>query len=348
MDDLHDSNPKQKWDNSHYLRKIIWLIIYISILIFISIIPMENWSQKALLFILVITLGVLFYFILKKLENEFIPTIWDDIDYSRIIKKDFHFEPISDEKIYAYIYHHVGLKLENSQEKFPVIIGLHGLGASHREMDRYCLPFVKNRDVVYFTFDALGQGLSSGDKADFRQFDNVKKFIDKICTLPYVDKSSIGLIGMSFGAAKSSVAAYNHPYIKSLILLSGLYDLKKHFNSIPKFSQLILSSKLKKMNTDSLDLKKYSGINYFKPEGIVLINQTEPTPNEDRVFLAANRYDSGVNWTQTAKAIEKLNLPPKNYRIFKKGDHRFEGNGYFLSVDIFQFLDSSLLGKKMK
>jgi predicted esterase len=344
--DLQDSNPKQKWDNSHYLRKIIWLVIYISLMIIISIIPMENPSQKALIFILVTLLGALFYFILKKLENEFIPTIWDDIDYSGLIKKDFLFEPIPGVKIFAYIYHNDGIKLDSSQEKFPVIIGLHGLGASHREMDRFCLPFVKNRDVVYFTYDALGQGLSSGDKADFRQFDNVKKFIDKICTLPYVDKSRIGLIGMSFGAGKSSVAAYNHPFIKSMVLLSGLYDLQKHINSIPKFFRFTLLRKLKKMNMDSTDLKKYSGINYFKPEGIVLFNQKIPTPNEDRVFIAANRYDRGVNWTQSATAIEILKLPPENYRIFKKGDHRFEGNGYFLSVDIFQFLDNTLLRKK--
>ena len=153
---------------------------------------------------------------------------------------------------------------------------------------------------------------------------------------------------MSFGAAKSSVSAYNHPYIKSLVLLSGLYDLPKHFNSIPKFSRLTLSKKLKKMDMNIADLKKYSGINYFKPEGIVLFNHKIPTPNKDRVFLAANRYDKVINWTQSATAIEKLHLPPENYRIFQKGEHRFEGNGYYLSVDIFQFLDSSLLGKKMK
>ena len=105
---------------------------------------------------------------------------------------------------------------------------------------------------------------------------------------------------------------------------------------------------LKKIISNSANLKKYCGINYFKPEGITLLNQKLPTPNEDRVFLAANRYDRGVNWTQTAEAIEKLNLPPENYRIFNKGDHRFEGNEFFLAVDIFQFLDSSLLGKKMK
>ncbi len=348
MTDLHDSNPKQRWDNKHSLRKILWFVIYISLMIIIAFIKFENPFLKALILILITLLGVLFYFIMKKLENEFIPSIWDDIDYSGIIKKDFPFEPIPGEKIYAYIYHYDGIKLDTSQEKFPAIIGVHGWGASHREMDRYCLPFVKNRDVVYFTYDALGQGLSSGDKADFRQFDNVKKFIDRICSLPYVDKSRIGLIGMSLGAAKSSVAAYNHPYIKSLVLLSGLYDLHKHFNSIPKISRLILSRKLRKMNMNSANLKKYSGIYYFKPEGIVLFNQKFPTPNKERVFLASNRYDRGINWSQTAEAIEKLNLPPENYCIFMKGDHRFEGNGYFLSVEIFQFLDSSLLGKKMK
>ena len=104
MDNLHDSNPKQKWDNNHYLRKIIWLVIYISLLIFISIIPMENWSQKVLILILITLLGVLFYFILKKLENEFIYTIWDDVDYSGIIKKDFPFEPIPGEKILVTVF----------------------------------------------------------------------------------------------------------------------------------------------------------------------------------------------------------------------------------------------------
>ncbi|MHA1473863.1 MAG: alpha/beta hydrolase [Promethearchaeota archaeon] len=348
MDDLHDSNPKQKWDNSHSLRKILWLVIYISLIIIISIIPMENWSQKALIFILVTLLGVLFYFILKKLENEFIHTIWDDADYSGLIKKDFPFEPIPGEKIFAYIYHNDGIKLDASQEKFPAIIGLHGWGASHREMDRYCLPFVKNRNILYFTYDDLGSGLSSGDKNDFKQFENARKFIDVIHSLPYVDKSRVGLIAMSLGAAKGSVVGYTNPKIKSLVLLSGVYDLQKHFTSVPSISQLILSRKLKKMNISSADLRKYSGINYFKSEGIVLFNQKLITPNKDRVFLCANRYDGGINWNQTAKAIEKLKLPPENYRIFMKGDHRFEGNEFFLAVDIFQFLDSSLLGKKMK
>ncbi len=348
MTDLHDFNPKQKWDNSHSLRKILWFVIYISLMIIISFIKFENPFLKALILILISLLGVLFHFILKKLENEFIYTIWDDIDYSGIIKKDFAFEPIPGEKIYAYIYHNDGIKLETSQEKFPVIIGLHGWGASHREMDRYCLPLVKNRDILYFTYDALGSGLSSGDKNDFTQFENARTFIDVIHSLPYVDKSRVGLTAMSLGAAKGSVVGYNNPKIKSLVLLSGVYDLQKHFSLVPPISQLILSKKLKKMNISSADLKKYSGINYFKPEGIVLFNQKIHTPNEDRVFLAANRFDKGVNWTQTAKAIEILNLPPKNYRIFMKGDHRFEGNEFFLAVDIFQFIDNTLLGKKMK
>jgi len=348
MNDLHDSNLKQKWDNRHSLRKILWLVIYISILIFISIIPMENWSQKALILILITLLGVLFYFILKKLENELIYTIWDDIDYSGITKKNFPFEPIPGEKIYAYIYHNDGIKLDASQEKFPVIIGLHGWGASHREMDRYCLPLVKNRNILYFAYDALGSGLSSGDKNDFTQFENARTFIDIIHSLPYVDKTRVGLIGMSLGAAKGSVVGYNNPKIKSLVLLSGVFDLEKHFNSVPPISRLTLFRKLKKMDINSADLRKYSGINYFKSEGIVLFNQKLPTPNEDRVFLCANRYDSGINWNQTVEAIEKLNLPHENYRIFKKGDHRFEGNEFYLAVDIFQFLDSCLLGKKMK
>jgi len=345
MNNLHDSNPKNRWDNLHLLRKIFWLVIYISIVVIIFIIHFENLFLKVIIIIFIAILGWLSYKILKKLENEYIYTLWDDVDYTGIIKQDFPFKSTKKTKLFAYFYHReeIKLNLNLSSRKYPVIIGFHGWGAQHREMDRYCLPLVKNRDVIYFTYDALGQGLSPGDQSDFTQFENARRFIDLVLEQPYIDKSRVGVVGMSFGAAKASVVAYNHPYIKSLVMLSGVYDLKKHFDTVHRIIRWILFRKLGKMNINLIDLEKYSGINYLKPEGVILFDQQIHTQNKERVFLAANKHDKGVNYSQTLAAIEKLNLPPENYRIFEKGDHRFEGNEFYLAVDIFQFLDRNLL-----
>jgi dienelactone hydrolase len=207
-------------------------------------------------------------------------------------------------------------------------------------MDRYCLPTVLKQKWLYFSFDCVGQGqmIGIGTKNDLRQFDDTAQFLHAIKSLPFVDKSRIGVVGMSMGAARAAVTAYPDPDIKVVVMLSGPYNFKLTMAKMTRFVRFLFWLGGNKFPKEDNLLEQYSGYNFFKRDGITLIGGSKPTPNSDRVFLAADEHDHTVNVANTYQAIEILGLSCENFHIFTRGDHCFEGNEYFLAVDLYEFL----------
>ena len=113
---------------------------------------------KILNFIFLIALILLFVIIppvLRMTEFTTFATMWDNMDYTGITKRDMIFVTSDKKTIKGYIYYKTGTDL-NSDEVFPAMIGAHGFGSHHKVMDRYVLPF--NQTRFYFTYDARTRG----------------------------------------------------------------------------------------------------------------------------------------------------------------------------------------------
>ena len=337
---LIDFYPKKMFNKQVLLVRLLFFLPFLVLILYLlnyySTEPLYFWIGIVLwVFCLIAYIGIN-----AVLETGIIATNWDDMDYTSFRKINIPFNGIDGKPQAAYLYIPDGVDINNS--KTPAIIGFHGWNSHHREMDRYCLPTAFSEKYLYFTMDARGQGNTQGSKNDFDQFDDSIKFIDMVSKLPYVDNTRISVVGMSMGSARTAYAAYDHPYVRSCIMLSGPYDLyytRHHLLFIQKVLFLLSGCRFPK--TDEL-LKKYSGINKFKSEGVKLAYSNSPVPNEKRIFLAANKNDPVVTWKNTEFAIDKLKLPETNYRIFPKGNHCFDGNEYYLSVDIYRFLKKTL------
>ncbi|QEE15016.1 alpha/beta hydrolase family protein [Promethearchaeum syntrophicum] len=335
---LHDFYPQRIWTTLIHRIKIIWLLIDIS---FLVTLVFQNQLSGWILFItwmLFIGLNLVSFFLIFRLNLGMIATNWDNIEYTGLIKRDFRFITSNGVRNYAYIYYPENFDLESDLSPRKTIIGLHGWGSHHREMDRYCLPIIKKENYLYFTFDARGQGQTPGNKSDFGQIEDAREFLELVLKQPYVDKKNVVVVGMSLGAAKTAVVAYPHPNIKAVVMLSGPFDLLLTKKIMTLKERIIFALFGYNFSVPDEDLRKYSGINYFKPEGIILQGDTQPTPNHDRVLLLANRDDPTVKVVNTEKAIEKLQLKHENYRIFKRGHHCFEGNEYFVALEMADFI----------
>ncbi len=352
-DTLHDFSPLDDYKKSMRSLEAIWCVLFVSFIAFLLTNTLSILEFNWIFWAFVVALFIGFWGVLFMLSMGKIATNWDDMDYNELIKRDVDFRARDGKKLFAYIYYRKNLEEQlglNDREKFnkkppkklPTIIGFHGWGAHHREMDRYCLPTVFHKDCLYFTFDSVGQGQTPGDKNDFRQFDDCEEFIAQVRDLPIVDERNIIVVGMSMGAAKTAVTAYPNPDVKAVAMLSGPYDYIATLGNITFTQKFLFFLSRSNLNQPREKLIEYSGVSYFKREGIVLRGEKKPTPNKERVFLAANMDDPVVNWRSTKKAIDMLNLPPENYRIFEKGNHCFESGEYYLSVDLYRFLSNQL------
>jgi dienelactone hydrolase len=342
LDSLNDFNPKKMWRNGLHLIQIVGIVVWIIVIVILLL--NQPLSQRNLILIvicmvllLIIGIGSNLYLDLGK-----VPTNWDDFEYYGLVKRDFPFTPEDGQKVFSYCYFPEGENLKETTRKYPAIIGLHGLNSHHHEMDRYGVPLARQIGALYFTYDAYGHGKTPGNKGDFRQIKEAKNFIDLIKDLPYVDSKRIAVIGMSLGAAKTMVAAYPHPDVKVVVALSGPYDFLKTRNEMKLKDKIGYALFGIKLNQSDEVMKSYSALYYMKPEGIVLHGHTTPTPNNDRLFLAANLDDPLVSYENTKRAIEILQLAPSNYRLYKSGGHAFEGNEFDLAVLVYDFVKSRL------
>ena len=337
LSELHDFNPKTDYKHRMMKWKLIIAFLYTILGLFFFIKTSAPWVNVIFWITFILLIPITLY-VLLLITTGTLATNWDDIDYSDFVKRDVRFISSDGVEHFAYIYIPKGVDIEHLEVPLPTIIGFHGWGSHHREMDRYCLPTVKFLRCLYFTFDALGQGQTLGNKNDLKQMDHAREFIELVHGLPLVDKAQIYVVGMSLGAAKASVIAYPNPKVRGIVMLSGPYNLLYTKLNMTFSERLLFLIGGFKLSADPIVLRKYSGIEYFNSEGIILTGHTRPTPNADRVFLLANFNDPTVKVASTIQAIEKLKLSSSNFHIYNQGRHCFEGNEYFVALEIYLFI----------
>ncbi|MHA1339222.1 MAG: alpha/beta hydrolase family protein [Promethearchaeota archaeon] len=334
----------------HYKVKIAVLIcIFIINAVLLFAIPLKifmiSFKEGKLFYVLLICF-ILISIILALYSSIKVSMEWLDFDYSYVEKKPFEFISSDGIRHNAFVYIKKGLNLDlmedKPQTKLPAIIGFHGTYASHRKMDRFCVPIVNELGYLYFIYDARGEGNTPGNKNDPRTIDDAAEFIEHVKKFPLVDQKRIAVIGTSMGAVKAAIHGYPNPDVKVVILLWGPYDLKLSLQKLNKLNRLLFKLLGYDFNRNEDLLEKYSAINYFKKEGVVLKGDSQPTSNSERVFLIAKKDDKFVTYENTLKAVEILNLDEKNYRIFQKGGHSHHRNAWAICAAIFNFIKEKL------
>jgi pimeloyl-ACP methyl ester carboxylesterase len=90
-------------------------------------------------------------------------------------------------------------------EKMPATILCHGMGADRECMEKNA-QMIADNDIVAFTFDFRGHGVSKGELDD-KIYEDVSEAFTFLSKLAYVDKKKICIVGHSLGAFSSVVAS---------------------------------------------------------------------------------------------------------------------------------------------
>ena len=100
---------------------------------------------------------------------------------------------------------------ENLTKKVPAVIMFHGFTASRVGFSFQFVKIARELEklgIATFRFDLTGSGESDGDFIDVTltsELEDGKAIIDYVKSLDFIDKSRIGLMGMSFGGLIASM-----------------------------------------------------------------------------------------------------------------------------------------------
>lgn len=125
----------------------------------------------------------------------------------------------------------VGLETgpEESKNKYPTVILVHGFGATKEEdgmFDDIASTLAENGFLVY-RFDFSGRGESQGNYQNTsltKQRDDLASILTFIKSQPMVDTTHVGILGQSFGTPTSITL---HPDIQSLVLMGSFGHVKE-------------------------------------------------------------------------------------------------------------------------
>ncbi|MEM2941114.1 MAG: alpha/beta fold hydrolase [Thermoproteota archaeon] len=107
-----------------------------------------------------------------------------------------------------------------STNSLPAVVLVHGISSAKESMSSIALELAR-RGFVALTIDAVGHG-DSGGRLGAGDFSlgalSALRFLE---SQPYVNASSLGLVGHSLGAGAVRAAAATHGHIKAVVLIAG-------------------------------------------------------------------------------------------------------------------------------
>jgi len=121
---------------------------------------------------------------------------------------------------------------ENTQEKNPAVLLVHGFGVERDESGLFSDIASKLSDVGYlvFKFDFSGCGESEGDYMETslsKLKSDLEVILDFVKRYSQVDKNRVGILAQSFG---TSVAVALKPNVKAMVLMGSIahpYEIMK-------------------------------------------------------------------------------------------------------------------------
>jgi dienelactone hydrolase len=107
------------------------------------------------------------------------------------------------------------------ENPMPAVVLVHGISSAKESMSSIALELAR-RGFVTLSIDVVGHGDSGGRLGATRDPSlGAIAALEYVETLPYVDASSLGLVGHSLGAGAVRAAAAAHREVKATVLIAG-------------------------------------------------------------------------------------------------------------------------------
>ena len=112
--------------------------------------------------------------------------------------------------------------LASSQNPFPSVVIAHGISESKEIMSNLGLELAR-RGFVVLCLDLLGHGASGGtvEEGKIDPSFGVQAAVNYLKSLPFINKSAIGLVGHSLGGGAVRATAAKDSQIRALVLIAG-------------------------------------------------------------------------------------------------------------------------------
>lgn len=229
------------------------------------------------------------------------------------------------QKIFGMLH----LPLVKNQEQVPAVLMCHGFGGNKTGKFRIYVSLAQRlaeMGIASFRFDFRGSGDSEGD---FKEMTVESEVSDALIGLEYlnshplVDSNRIGMLGNSFGAAISVLAASKYEKVKSLVLLAALFSSNQWKSQWEAIQSKGSDSSLKEI------MKAFDGnipgTAFFKSFFQMNIEPHLATLQKTPLLHIHSLCDERISMTeadQYARCREKANSETRYIRL-EKCDHSF-------------------------
>lgn len=222
-----------------------------------------------------------------------------------------------------YIDHNLFLPEEKGN--YPLIIHLNGMpGHSPTEQKERLGADIVKEGYAFFAFDYPGVRKSTGTYSYYAAHGIIDKILAKLVKHEEIDPSKIGLLGESFGGAKSICYTARDERVKALAVRSPVYDTN-YVVELPVFDVLAkIWRRNNQMRFPDDDLRKLFRIQarQFNPK--VLIKEIKVP-----IFVMAGGKDEILAKEGFEKLQTSINGKPSEFYMIEEADHNFTNKEHF-------------------
>jgi dipeptidyl aminopeptidase/acylaminoacyl peptidase len=201
-------------------------------------------------------------------------------------------------------------------EKPPIVIMCMGLDSAKEETDAYEQPFLA-RGMAILAFDGPGQGESEyelGIRGDYEVA--VRAVVDWVEKRDDVDRTRIGLWGVSMGGYYAPRAAAFEKRIQACISLSGPFEWAAHWDTMNELTRETFRVRAQQKTLD--DARRFAAT-------LSLANCAQQITCP--LFIVAGKLDRIVPWTD-GERLAKAAKGPVEFLLLDDGNHVANNRGY--------------------
>lgn len=204
-----------------------------------------------------------------------------------------------------------------SGEKLPVVIfnrgGNDSGGNSRIGLYKLIFPLAEQGYIVLAS-NYRGSKFSEGkDEFGGKDVNDVLRLIDIVDTIPFADKTRIGMVGWSRGAMMTLLAAKESNKIKTAVVVAGPVDYFLNLKRRPNLEKKVLARLIPDLqNNRKIELEKRSAIFWVEE-----LNREMP------LLVMHGTEDWRVSYKQSEMLVKKLTelKQPFKFKTFEYGDH---------------------------
>ena len=253
----------------------------------------------------------------------------ESLDNERIRKVNNKMVKYSDLELYTMKYNSDGLKIfgfifkhKNAKINTPVVIHCRG-GNNLKKIGNLTIDnfyyhplfeLVKKNKIIIIASTYRGYRLSEGiDEFGGKDINDIINLYPIIKKYKYTDENKIAIFGVSRGVMMSLLVHKKVNWVKCLILVGGIADIRVEINKKKIIKELSYKKIIKKFNLTEEDIQKRSAINWISE-----------LPNKAPILILHGSNDdrSSVDNAYIFKEQFKKHKIPHKIVIYENGDHK--------------------------